>query len=59
MRIGYTAVSYTHLDVYKRQAFILDYLKEGEKETADLDGMMKAQGVSGETLKRAKAERCV
>lgn len=38
------------------KAFILDYLKDGEKETADLDGMMKAQGVSGETLKRAKAE---
>lgn len=36
--------------------FILDYLKDGEKETAELDGMMKAQGISGETLKRAKAE---
>lgn len=36
--------------------FILDYLKDGEKETAELDGMMKAQGISGKTLERAKAE---
>lgn len=36
--------------------FILDYLKDGEKETAELDGMMKAQGISTGTLKRAKAE---
>ncbi len=36
--------------------FILDYLKDGEKETSDLDAMMKAQGVSGKTLERAKAE---
>ncbi len=38
------------------KAFILDYLKDGEKETAELDGMMKAQGVSARTLERAKAE---
>ena len=38
------------------KAFILDYLKDGEKETADLDGMMKAQGISKGTLERAKAE---
>ncbi len=38
------------------KSFILDYLKDGEKETSDLDEMMKAQGVSGETLKRAKAD---
>lgn len=38
------------------KAFILDYLKDGEKETADLDGMMKAQGISGKTLERAKAD---
>jgi hypothetical protein len=38
------------------KAFILDYLKDGEKETSDLDEMMKAQGVSGKTLERAKAE---
>lgn len=36
--------------------FILEYLKDGEKETAELDNMMKAQGVSGRTLERAKAE---
>ncbi|WP_455649104.1 bifunctional DNA primase/polymerase [Enterocloster citroniae] len=38
------------------KAFILDYLKDGEKETADLDGMMKAMGISKGTLERAKAE---
>ena len=38
------------------KAFILDYLKDGEKETSELDEMMKAQGVSKETLKRAKAD---
>lgn len=38
------------------KAFILEYLKDGEKETSDLDGMMKAQGVSGKTLERSKAE---
>ncbi|MCB7317150.1 bifunctional DNA primase/polymerase [Lacrimispora sp. 210928-DFI.3.58] len=38
------------------KAFILDYLKDGERETADLDSMMKAQGISGRTLERAKAE---
>lgn len=26
------------------KAFILDYLKDGERETADLDSMMKARG---------------
>lgn len=36
--------------------FILDYLKDGEKETADLDDMMKAQGISKATLERAKAD---
>lgn len=38
------------------KAFILDYLKDGEKEMSDLDGMIKAMGVSSKTLKRAKAE---
>lgn len=38
------------------KAFILDYLKEGEKETSDLDEMMKAQGISKGTLIRAKAD---
>lgn len=37
------------------KGFILEYLKDGEKETSDLDGMMKAQGVSKGTLERAKA----
>jgi hypothetical protein len=34
---------------------ILSYLEDGEKETSDLDSALKAQGVSGETLKRAKS----
>lgn len=38
------------------KAFILDYLKDGEKETAELDEMMKAMGVSGKTLERAKGD---
>ncbi len=36
--------------------FILDYLKDGEKETADLDEVMKAMGISERTLQRAKAD---
>ena len=36
--------------------FILDYLKDGEKETADLDEAMKAMGISDITLKRAKTD---
>lgn len=36
--------------------FILDYLKGGEKETADLDEAMKAMGISERTLQRAKAD---
>lgn len=36
--------------------FILDYLKDGEKETADLDEAMTAMGISAGTLKRAKAD---
>ncbi len=51
-----TAATYQAPAREDAKAFILDYLKDGEKETADLDGMMKAQGVSGKTLERAKAE---
>jgi len=36
--------------------FILDYLKDGAKETSDLDEVMKAMGISIGTLKRAKAD---
>ena len=36
--------------------FICDFLKDGEKETAELDGMAKAAGITRETLKNAKAE---
>lgn len=38
------------------RAFILDYLRDGEKEVKDLDGMGKAQGHSPNALKNAKAE---
>ena len=51
-----TAATYQAPAREDAKAFILDYLKDGEKETADLDGMMKAQGISGKTLERAKAE---
>lgn len=36
--------------------FILEYLEDGEKEVSDLDDVMKAQGISGKTLERAKSE---
>lgn len=51
-----TAATYQAPAREDAKAFILDYLKDGEKETADLDGMMKAQGISKATLERAKAE---
>lgn len=38
------------------KAFILDFLKDGEKEVAELDEMAKAMSISGHTLKRAKAD---
>ena len=35
----------------------MEYLEDGsDKEVAELDGMMKAMGVSNETLKRAKRD---
>ena len=51
-----TAATYQAPAREDAKTFILDYLKEGEKETADLDGMMKAMGISKGTLERAKAE---
>lgn len=36
--------------------FILDFLKDGEKEISDLDEMATANGISKSALKRAKAE---
>lgn len=36
--------------------FILNFLEDGKKEVSELDSMAKAQGISGITLKRAKAE---
>ncbi len=50
---------YTKYQAPKREEakeFILDYLKDGEKEVSELDGMAKAVGISGRTLTRAKAE---
>lgn len=36
--------------------FILDFLKDGEKEVAELDAMGKAQSLSTNSMKNAKAE---
>lgn len=36
--------------------FILDFLKDGEKEVAELDAMANAQGITKRTLTRAKTE---
>lgn len=36
--------------------FILDFLKDGEKEISELDEMAKALGISQTTLRRAKEE---
>lgn len=36
--------------------FILDFLKDGEKEVADLDEMAAAMSISRSTLKRAKSD---
>ena len=38
------------------KAFILDFLKDGEKEVAELDEMASAMSISKTTLKRAKAD---
>lgn len=36
--------------------FILDFLKDGEKEVAELDGMAEAMGISKNAIKNAKAD---
>ena len=36
--------------------FILDFLKDGEKEVSELDAMANAQGITKRTLTRAKTE---
>lgn len=54
----------TEVDYSTRQApqrgeakeFILDFLKDGEKEVAELDEMAKAMSISNGTLTRAKAD---
>ena len=49
-----TAATYQAPAREDAKAFILDYLKDGEKETADLDGMMKAQGYREEHWKEPR-----
>lgn len=49
-----TAATYQAPAREDAKAFILDYLKDGEKETADLDGMMKAQGISGKNIGKSQ-----
>ncbi|MDO5808459.1 MAG: AAA family ATPase [Lachnospiraceae bacterium] len=54
-----TAVDYSTRQAPQRdeaKEFILDFLKDGEKEVEELDGMAKAMGIGSGTLKRAKAE---
>lgn len=54
-----TAVDYSTRQAPQRdeaKEFILDFLKDGEKEVEELDGMAKAMGIGAGTLKRAKAE---
>lgn len=54
----------TEVDYSTRQApqrdeakdFILEFLKDGEKEVAELDAMANAQGITKGTLTRAKSE---
>lgn len=54
----------TEIDYNTRQApqredakrFILDFLKDGEKEVSELDAMAKAQSISTNSLKNAKAD---
>lgn len=54
----------TEVDYSSRQApqrdeakeFILDFLKDGEKEISELDDMAKAMSIGSGTLKRAKTE---
>ena len=38
------------------KGFILDFLKEGEREVAELDGMAAAVGISNNAIKNAKAD---
>ena len=54
-----TEVDYTTRQKPQREEakeFILDFLKDGEKEVAELDEMAAAMGISDRTLKRAKAD---
>lgn len=48
----------THQQPQRDEAkeFVLEYLKDGEKESADLDAAAKAMSIGNGTLKRAKSE---
>lgn len=54
-----TEVDYTTRQAPQREeakAFILDFLKDGEQEVAELDAMARAQSISANSLKNAKAD---
>ena len=54
-----TEVDYTTRQAPQREEakeFILDFLKDGEKEVSELDAMAKAQSISANSLKNAKSE---
>ena len=54
-----TEVDYTTRQAPQREEakeFILDFLKDGEKEVSELDAMAKAQSISANSLKNAKAD---
>lgn len=54
-----TEVDYTTRQAPQREEakeFILDYLKDGEKEVAELDEMANAMSISKATMTRAKAD---
>jgi hypothetical protein len=54
-----TEVDYSGRQLPQREEakeFILEYLADGEKEVSDLDAMSKAQSISANSVKNAKAE---
>ena len=54
-----TEVDYTTRQAPQREEakeVILDFLKDGEKEVSELDAMAKAQSISANSLKNAKAD---
>lgn len=54
-----TEADYTNRQKPQREEakeFILDFLKDGEKEVAELDGMAEAMGISKNAIKNAKTD---